>query len=83
MQKFNQLRNQWRDLDDDGKDFFRSSLFFIPMGILFAWLMSTNRPPVMDTPKVDTQTFQKTSYELPEFYKEYAQHCYDYGKDNN
>ena len=85
MKTLNNLRNQWKELEEDGKDFFRSSLFFIPMGILFAWLISTNRPPVMDTPKEDLQTKStyKKSYELSEFYNEYAQHCYDYGKDNN
>ena len=47
------------------------------------YLVSTNKPPVLDTPTRDTQTYQKPNYELGSAYKKYMQGCYDGSHEKN
>lgn len=77
MQKINQLRNEWKHLDEEGKNFFRYALLFIPFIALMMWLMSTNRYPMNDAPNIDHQTYYKKSYELKGSYVKYAQRVYN------
>jgi hypothetical protein len=74
---------EWRELPDYDKDFFRHILiFFIPIASVFVWLVSTNTPPVVDTNLPDPQTEMKPNYELKGDWSKYAQGVYTrkYGK---
>jgi hypothetical protein len=74
---------EWRELPDYDKDFFRHILiFFIPIASVFVWLVSTNTPPVVDTNLPDPQTEMKPNYELKGDWVKYAQGVYTrkYGK---
>jgi hypothetical protein len=74
---------EWRELPDYDKDFFRHILiFFIPIASVFVWLVSTNTPPVVDTNLPDSQTEMKPNYELKGSWAKYAQGVYTrkYGK---
>ena len=74
---------EWRELPDYDKDFFRHILiFFIPIASVFVWLVSTNTPPVVDTNLPDPQTEMKPNYELKGDWEKYAQGVYTrkYGK---
>ena len=73
---------EWRELPDYDKDFFRHILiFFIPIASMFVWLVSTNTPPVVDT-KIENTQLQDTNYELKPEWNKYAQGVYSrkYGK---
>ena len=76
------MLNTYKELNADEKQIIGGVIAFGLLFIGLLWLVSTTTPPVLDTPKEDLQTKStyKKSYELPEFYNEYAQHCYDYGK---
>jgi hypothetical protein len=74
---------EWRELPDYDKDFFRHILiFFIPIASIFVWLVSTNTPPVVDTEVKNLQTEMKPNYELKGDWVKYAQGVYTrkYGK---
>lgn len=73
---------EWRELPDYDKDFFKHILiFFIPIASVFVWLISTNKPPVVET-RIENTQLQDTNYELKPEWTKYAQGVYSrkYGK---
>lgn len=79
MKRINNIRQEWKHLDQEGKEFFKAILvFFIPISCFLIWLASTNTYPTIDAKTTDSQTESNKTYELPKFYNKYAQHCYDY-----
>ena len=54
-------------------------LFFI--GLIY--LVRTNKPPQLDAATLDTQIAVKQSYELPKFWSNYAEGCYNGSHEKN
>lgn len=77
MKTLNNIRQEWKELEDYDKDFFRYFvIFFIPIASIIIWLCSTTTPPVLDIPVENTQ-LQKQTYELKGSWVKYAEGVYD------
>lgn len=75
------MLNTYKQLNADEKQIIGGVIAFGLLFIGLLWLVSTTTPPVLEAKRTKrTIKTPSKSYELPEFYKEYAQHCYDYGK---
>jgi len=77
MKTINNIRAEWKDLEQEDKDFFKHILiFFLPIAFFIMWLVSTNTPPVLDIPVENTQ-LQKQTYELKGDWAKYAEGVYN------
>jgi hypothetical protein len=82
MITFKEIKSEWRELEQEDKDFFKHILiFFLPIVSVIVWLCSTNTPPVFDVKTENTQ-LEKQNYELKGDWAKYAQGVYTrkYGK---
>lgn len=82
MITFKEIKSEWRELEQEDKDFFKHILvFFLPIASVLVWLCSTNTYPVLDVKTENTQ-LEKQTYELKGDWSKYAQGVYNrkYGK---
>jgi hypothetical protein len=82
MKQFNEIRAEWKELEEEDKNVFRHFvIFFIPIASIIIWLCATNTPPVLDV-KVENSQLPKQTYELKGDWSKYAQRAYNdkYGK---
>ena len=72
-----EIRAEWKDLEQDDKDFFKHILiFFLPIAFFIMWLVSTNTYPVLDA-KTENSQLPKQTYELKGDWAKYAEGVYN------